>query len=300
MQNTRSHPPPELPPYTVNAPPPRQPKHVAAKVVIGSIVVFTLLVVGMCVAVTAAITNSAIFWTNRVPVTTTTTQTFLVNGPATIQVNNQAGNIQIVAGSGPQITMVTTKRASDVSEQLSRHILTEITSQVMQTGATIQVTGKVSADHPFTQQSIDYVITVPPQTRLNLQAAAGNITASGISGPLTVKVNAGNVTLSHVTLMQSTTLTANAGNITIDGTIASDASVQVTVDAGNVTMRLPSTVNTALQADTSVGNVTVEGWPVSLTHAGTKVSATGILGTTTASQLRIHVSAGNVEVSATK
>ena len=133
----------------------------------------------------------------------------------------------------------------------------------------------LSSDCPWYEEtcSISYALTVPPSYAVDVRTSDGNVSATGLTGPVTLTTGAGDVTVSHVT--GEVTLAASAGDIAgreLEGggrvtarTAAGDVnlefrapplSVTATSAAGNVTVRVPP-ADYRMQATTTAGNVRV-------------------------------------------
>jgi hypothetical protein len=101
------------------------------------------------------------------------------------------------------------------------------------------------------------------------------------------------VTANTVTFAGTSRLHAGAGNIAINGAIASGASVDVLVGAGNARLTLPSDTPAHLTAATGVGNLTITGWVIPVSGIVSH-SASGDLGGNPSSTLTIQVGTGNL------
>lgn len=98
----------------------------------------------------------------------------------------------------------------------------------------------------------DVTITVPANAEVVAHAAAGSITATGLSGATALESSAGDVVVSD----HGGTLTAHsaAGSVRVDGLDA--ATAKVTSSAGDVEVRAVSPPR-SLDAESSAGDVTV-------------------------------------------
>jgi DUF4097 and DUF4098 domain-containing protein YvlB len=151
----------------------------------------------------------------------------------------------------------------------------------------------------FKQMTVDLDISVPATVaRLDLKLNAGNLQVEGISGLLKAKVNAGNLDIeSGTSLVDGSRLAANAGNVTLSGSIAPGASVEAEVNAGTLRVQLPRASATYLDARTHAGNVEVSGWPVNTVRNFASASATGALAPGAKGTLTLRSNAGNIVLS---
>jgi hypothetical protein len=166
-----------FPPYTAVPPPAQAPARRPWPWILGILAGLIIVPLLLCIIASAVIGSAALLWiSHQVPAVATASQTYTVSGTPLITVHNPVGNIHILAGPANQVTVQTTRRASDISQEMANHALAAISVTTQQSGNALTITGAVSADHPFTQQSIDLLITTPAQTNLTLDAQAGDVT----------------------------------------------------------------------------------------------------------------------------
>ena len=127
---------------------------------------------------------------------------------------------------------------------------------------------------------------------------AGNTELRGVSGPLHVEGNAGNIEGYGVALQERCELKVNAGNIDVSGEMAAGAALNIRVNTGNITLRLPRATAVQLDASAQVGNVTVQGWPVTVSRKLVQQSASGQTQPGASDRLAVRVDAGNITISA--
>ena len=265
---------------------------------LGGCLVAIAAVIALC-AVSAGVLFS--FAHNGATVTGTQTRNATVDGPATITLRVNAGNVQVVPGTTNQVTVVLNKEGRAFDHNRAQQALDAITLDVTQAAnnVTISVHEPSFSAFDFFSRSTDLTITTPATTSLDatmaagnldvrgltgaltvdlsagnltlhdmtisdhgtLQMQAGDLRASHVTGALTVTTNFGNVTLSQMTLTQNSTIRSDAGNISFDGSLRTGASLEVTDNAGNVTVNLPRQTDVHLNATTSAGKLTISGWP---------------------------------------
>jgi hypothetical protein len=103
------------------------------------------------------------------------------------------------------------------------------------------------------------------------------------------------MTAENVTFADASRLNTGAGNLQLDGAIASGATVDVQVGAGNATLTLPADTPAHLTASTGVGNLTITGWQLPVTGIGiTGHRASGDLGVNPTATLTVQVGTGNL------
>ena len=224
-------------------------------------------------------------------------KTLQVNGTVDLEVSSGSGNITVHQG-GSGTVYVSAKihgnsgswlfGGGNIEERIHR---IEQNPPVAQQGNSIRI-GKTE-DRELTKNiSIDYDITVPPQTKLTSYTGSGDMMISGLQLPLSARTGSGNVIVEHISadsrvMSGSGDLRINSmkgvlhaetgsGNIHADD-VAGDAfvnsgsgdievrqsaggSVKAETGSGNIRLR---GVKGGLRADAGSGNIQAEGEPTS-------------------------------------
>jgi DUF4097 and DUF4098 domain-containing protein YvlB len=226
-------------------------------------------------------------------------KTLSVNGTVELEVTSGSGNITVHQGGAGSV-YVSAKihgnngswlfggGGSNIDERIHR---IEQNPPVTQNGNSIHI-GKIE-DRDLTRNiSIDYDVTVPPQTKLTTTSGSGDLSISGLQLPVTAKTGSGNVSVEHITAdarvssgsgdltINSVKGTLNAetgsGNIRV-GELTGDAfvntgsgdvqvrqsgggSVKAQTGSGNIKLQ---GVKGGLRADAGSGNIQAEGEPTS-------------------------------------
>jgi Toastrack DUF4097 len=178
----------------------------------------------------------------------------------TLVVTNQAGDVSVTGGSSDAIS---------VTEHISFRGTAPTTTHRTAAGTLSLHSGCPAAE----TCTVDYTVTAPRTTTVQVSDEAGNITLASLGGPVTVHVNAGRISLSA--LAGPVKATSSAGSISgqqlssasaslhvsagqIDVAFSAPASaITATSDVGAITVRVPGTVQYNVRADATVGNVDV-------------------------------------------
>ncbi len=224
-------------------------------------------------------------------------KTLQVNGTVDLEVSSGSGNITVHQGSSGTVYVSAKIHGNsgswlfgggNIEERIHR---IEQNPPVTQQGNSIRI-GKTE-DRELTKNiSIDYDITVPPQTKLTSYTGSGDMMISGLQLPLSARTGSGNVIVEHISadsrvMSGSGDLRINSmkgvlhaetgsGNIHADD-VAGDAfvnsgsgdievrqsaggSVKAETGSGNIRLR---GVKGGLRADAGSGNIQAEGEPTS-------------------------------------
>jgi hypothetical protein len=234
--------------------------------------------------------------------TDTTTKSFAVAAPATLTIQNPAGNVTIRQGNANQVTVQVTKVVRTLNQGVATRELGRMVVDTAQNGSTIQVQTTYATsffDGVRSSRSVDLLVTTPPQTAVTLRLNAGNATVSDLHGTMDLQLNAGNLTVSGVQMIGSSSLHIDAGNITASLSMMPAARLTMQVNAGNASLVLPPTTPAHLDARVNVGSMSVTGWSIPVTHPSlVGAAANGDLGTDATGELQIQVNVGAVTLRA--
>lgn len=258
-----------------------------------------VIVVSLLVALLAALIGSLVVSTiGQRELSATSTKTFVVSGTPSLVLSDMAGNVTIQPGDRSQVIVHVTKHAWGSSDAVAQGGLDHTLVDMRQSGNTVTVSTQFGAsnfDGGPARRTVDLLVTVPAQANADVNLAAGNLNTSRITGAIRLDASAGNVTADNVTFARGSRLNTGAGNIQVDGTLASEATLDVHVGAGNATLTLPADTPAHLDASSGVGNLTISGWQIPVTHTGiTGYHASGDLGASPTGTLTVQVGTGNV------
>jgi hypothetical protein len=216
---------------------------------------------------------------------TTFQRTLNVTGAPVVVVQTGSGDIRVSQGAPNQVAILGKvhfsrwKRDGAEEKDLQQFLQAP---PIQQTGNTIDV-GEGDDSSPLLQKylshghgiSIDYEITVPQGTNLNIKSGSGNLRVEGTNGPVRARTGSGGI-VAHDIEMNSRLATgagsihvrhasgtlrleASSGDIYVKGSSLSD--LQVGTGSGNIQI---DSVQGHLRAEAGSGDITVKGTP--LTH----------------------------------
>lgn len=265
---------------------------------IGGCLIACVLLVLVCGGIAAVLAGIAF---SSTPATATVDKTFPVTGAPTLIIHSAAGSVHVNSGGDGQIIVHATKQVRTLTHAQAQSELNAITITTTQTGnvVTIQVDDSSSGGlYLFNDRQINLTVTTPASTSLNVIENAGSLDASGLTGKLTVRVNAGSMTLDSMTMASDSSLRINAGSLAVDGTLQPGASLLVEVNAGSADLTLPKDTSAHVDATASAGSVSVNGWNITETHDAANTTATGDLNPNPTSTITIRVKAGSASLNA--
>ncbi len=235
--------------------------------------------------------------TNFAGFTSTQTETrhFTVTTAPTVVINNDTGNLRVRAGS----------TGSDVAIQASKHAwfggnFNDVQVSYNQSSDANTITVNVNRSTSFTffnSPSVDFEVTVPANTALQLKTNTGSIDVSGVSGQMTLGSNTGSVTMRDGALTSDSTLRSNTGSITFNGSIGKTGSYQFMTNTGSVNVTLPASSVFHVDATTDTGSITSDFPGVNVQHPNfTGAVAHGDVGSSPQATVTLSTNTGSINL----
>jgi hypothetical protein len=217
-------------------------------------------------------------------------RSFPVGASPALMLTSDAGSVTVHRGSTNSIVVQATKYASFGGN------LNDVQVNYSQSGSTVNVAVHRSGTFNFfNATSVEFMITVPPTTDLQLTTNAGSITVSGVSGKMSLISNAGTIGATQASLTGSSTFRTNAGSITFNGAIGTTGTYDFETNAGSIDMTLPGTASFHLNATTDVGSITTS-FPVTVNRSGAGATANGDVGTAPQATVTLKTNAGSISL----
>jgi DUF4097 and DUF4098 domain-containing protein YvlB len=179
-------------------------------------------------------------------------QTVTVKPGTSVHVETRNGRIKVVEGPDGKVRIKSIKKARSTTSP--RKLLAQIKVVVKQKSGTLYVT----AEHPsgrFTRQfGVNFELTVPKATRLNLETRNGSVRLGHMNGPVAVNTRNGSIKAQHVA--GSLTAITKNGSIRIGGV---GSTFEVRTYNGSIRVRLAVTVKltTRCVAETRNGSIRI-------------------------------------------
>src|SRR6266851_7083721 len=165
-----------------------------------------------------------------------------------------------------------------------------------QSGNTVNIAAQSSGTFNFfNSTSVDFTITVPPATDLQINTNAGTITVNGISGKMSLISNAGTIDATQAALTGNSTFRTNAGSINFNGSIGSTGTYDFETNAGSIDMTLTGSPNFHVNATTDVGSIN-SSFPLTVSHSSVGATVNGDVGTAPQATLTLKTNAGSINL----
>jgi hypothetical protein len=213
-------------------------------------------------------------------------RTLQVSGPVDMEITSGSGRVTVHSGPAGSVHVKATIRAqsswfgASASDRIHK---IEQNPPIEQQGNTIRI-GKIQ-DHDLLRNiSIDYDVSVPPQTKLVSQTGSGDQNVSGLQLPVTVNTGSGEVTVDN--LGADARLRSGSGDLKINSV---KGGLNAQTGSGGIRAK---GVGGEIFAETGSGEIEVEQVGSGNVHAGTgsgDVKVYGING-----GLQVKTGSGNI------
>jgi hypothetical protein len=176
---------------------------------------------------------------------------FIVDGQATLVLNNRAGDIEIKRGANHSVEI------KSVRTSRGRFARTEnAQSDYEQRGDKILVKEQHWGRGAWRSKvTINYTILLPEQSDIHIAQNEGAIGIEGIRGKISISMNAGDVNLKGVNLKGQSVVGLNGGNITINGSLEKGGRTTLRSNIGSIDVTLPAGSAFQFNRHTMLGNV---------------------------------------------
>jgi hypothetical protein len=217
-------------------------------------------------------------------------RTFTVSGSPALILTSDAGSVTVKSGSTNSIIVQATKYAGFGGNS------NDVQVNYSQSGSTVNVTfHRSGAFNFFNAINVDFTITVPSSTNLQVTTSAGSINVSGVSGEMSLISNAGTIGATSASLTGSSTFKTNAGSINFNGSIGTTGTYDFETNAGSIDMTLPGTTSFHVNATTDAGSINTS-FPVSVNRSGDGATVNNDVGSAPQATLTLKTNAGSINL----
>jgi DUF4097 and DUF4098 domain-containing protein YvlB len=156
-------------------------------------------------------------------------QTFRVGDAGSLRVNNLAGDILVNgSSSGGDIQVETIKHGRGASESDARQQLANVESSYQKVGNRVEI----ETSHARNSRAwVDYTISVPAGTTVELRSVSGDIRISNVKGEVRAETVSGDI--AGTTLVRAVSLKSVSGDVEVT-TISADGELTLSSVSGDV------------------------------------------------------------------
>lgn len=288
-----AYPPPEVQPDVYQEPPQLRPRPRRRRWpwVVGCL--FVLLVLLAALAAGAVVFGFAF----QLGPSTTTTHHYTVGTHPTIIVNNDIGTIVVHTGGAPNVVTIAETRTNTLFGGSPNSV--QAVYNQSNDGNTITVAvNRPAGTSFFNITTVNFDISVPSITNLQLSTSTGSVSVNGINGTMSLQSGTGSVSASQVGLTASSLLKTNTGLVNFSGTIGTSGTYQFQSNTGTVSVTLPRSASFRLNAKTSTGTFNT-GFPgIHVQHNTVGSQASGNVGSSPTSTVTLTTNTGTITLNA--
>jgi DUF4097 and DUF4098 domain-containing protein YvlB len=176
-------------------------------------------------------------------------RTFTVSDGTTLVLANVAGTISVSAVPGSEITLDMARHVKAPSEEEGRRRLEEARVEIEERAGRVEVRTSGPGRH---RGWVDYTVTAPPQTMVEVRSVSGDVSVDGIKGEVRVETVSGDVKASG--LARKSSVKAVSGDVSVAAS-ALDGELIAQSVSGNVVLK--QVKGRELNLGSVSGNVTI-------------------------------------------
>jgi hypothetical protein len=175
----------------------------------------------------------------------TETHIYQVNSLPTLIIHEHTGSITIrKGGDNSRVTIKAMKRVSAFN--------TIPTVAYSQNGNTITA-DEHGGGSLFGFSNVNFDVTVPSNTNLQIHADTGEIQVSDINGAMSLTTNTGTISAEQDILNRQSVLHSDTGSVTFSGSLTPNGHYEMSSDTGSVDVTLPTEAAFHVDATTNAG-----------------------------------------------
>lgn len=212
---------------------------------------FLLVFLGIIAAVVASLRNSgrAIFKNTS----SIETRTFSVGMHPTIIVKDDIGTIRV--HSGGQSSMVSVQATRQSKGWMSNYNNLQVHYEQRSENNTLTVRSSMHGWSILGKNTVDFDITVPLSSDLELKTDFGKIYVNDVMGKMSLVSNAGAIHAAQVSLQGQSKLKTDVGSVNFSGSIEQRGTYKFESDVGSINVTLPGDASFHVDAKTDVGSI---------------------------------------------
>jgi DUF4097 and DUF4098 domain-containing protein YvlB len=176
--------------------------------------------------------------------------------PIILKVNDAAGNITVTGGDVETVQVRAIKTAYDSTQARADEEVKTVKYTIEQTGNSITVKYEIPKSMNISNNvnTVDFIITVPNETSVDVETSFGEINVSDTKGTVTASNDFGDVTILNIE--GALTVDSSSGAITATSVKASGAEVNLQTDFGSVSLEKVNAKNVTAQSNSGTIKLT--------------------------------------------
>ena len=161
----------------------------------------------------------------RVTASAEETKTLEVDGPVSLKVVDDAGDVTVTGADVEEVSISITKTGYGRNQAQADQVLNTIEYKIEQRDNSITLTFDYPKSNTNINQNVDFVVTVPFETSVNVDAAFGGLNVSDIQGDVELDNEFGDITVEKVD--GALKVNTNSGNLDLTSIKAGSNDVEI-------------------------------------------------------------------------
>ena len=174
-------------------------------------------------------------------------ETLQVDGAVTLKVVDDAGDVTITGADVEEVTVNVTKTGYGRNQAQAEEVLGNIKYEIEQKGNSITLTFKYPKSNTNINQNVDFVVTVPFETSVNVDAAFGELNISGIQNDVALDNEFGNISVDKVD--GALEVRTNSGQVNAISVKAGSQDIEIYSGFGTITLDQVSGANITIESN---------------------------------------------------
>ena len=176
-----------------------------------------------------------IFDQSLVSATAEESKTLNVDSPINLMVQDDAGDISIVGGEGEKVEIKIVKTGYALTQARAEEDLKNIRYQIEQNGNVVTLTYALSRISTRDVDTVDFIVTVPNEVTVDVNAGMGEVNVSGTNGNVTIFSDFGDVIVENV--QGAVNVETKGGRVDASLIDAGDGNIDLSSGFGKVFLR---------------------------------------------------------------
>jgi DUF4097 and DUF4098 domain-containing protein YvlB len=181
-------------------------------------------------------------------------KTLNVDGPITLKVVDEAGKVTITGADVEEVTVNVVKTGFGITQEKADEALRNIQYKIEQNGDMVTLTYKYPERRNQIYEQVDFNVTVPVETTVDIRASFGSVNVTGVDGQVDIDNNFGDIAVEQVD--GALTVKTNSGRIDVTSVKAGAADIDLYSGFGSI--YLDQVSGAGIQAKSSSGTIDLE------------------------------------------
>jgi len=182
----------------------------------------------------------------RVTASAEETKTLEVDGPVSLKVVDDAGDVSVTGADVEEVSISITKTGYGRTQSQAEEVLNSIEYKIEQKDNSITLTFDYPKSNTNINQNVDFVVTVPFETSVNVDAAFGELNVSDIQGDVVLDNQFGDITVDKVD--GALKVNTNSGQIDVTSVKAGSSDVEISSGFGTATLEQVNGANITIES----------------------------------------------------